>query len=534
MPIKRPYFPIVYVRGFAASMTEIEDATASPYMGFNDGAAKIRQRHDREIVRFIFESPLLRLMKDEGYGDTFRDGAEIPPGEACDARCVWIFRYYEQASKDLGTGRRQTLPEIAADLRRLILRIRDHVCGGRAADRRNFRVHLVGHSMGGLVCRCYLQNLCVHGTGNAATDRELELTSPTAAGRTVPDEVHLVDKVFTYATPHNGIDLLGLNAPDLGPLDAFHVRNFNRAEMHDYLRLPGRYKAGADVGSLNGAFPVERFFSLVGTNYQDYGAFFTLSRRATGPMSDGLVMIRNQVVDGSPRAFVHRSHSGHFGIVNSEEGYQNLRRFLFGNLRVDVLLLADEITLPKPVQDLKDRKKREIRASYHIDTAAQVRGATCFLHERRFAHASAILEPYDELVKQHKPVYLFTGYLMEKLRTTTEREDPALAFAVSVGIRVPMYEVDGAFFLKNHFEGGPILDETVTFRVLPGGGGVQTVRYGLASQDGIGVATRAVEVRSFDDGRRGIEIPIGFEEGDPAAPRPGFRGRLRLLADAWE
>jgi hypothetical protein len=72
MTIQAPYFPIIYVRGFAATMREIEDATASPYMGFNDGATKIRQRHDREIVRFVFESPLVRLMKDENETITFR------------------------------------------------------------------------------------------------------------------------------------------------------------------------------------------------------------------------------------------------------------------------------------------------------------------------------------------------------------------------------------------------------------------------------------------------------------------------------
>ena len=48
----------------------------------------------------------------------------------------------------------------------------------------------------------------------------------------------------------------------------------------------------------------------------------------------------------SPRAFVHRSHPGHYGIVNSEAGYQNLIRFLFGTLRVDGILDVDDITLP--------------------------------------------------------------------------------------------------------------------------------------------------------------------------------------------
>ena len=61
----------------------------------------------------------------------------------------------------------------------------------------------------------------------------------------------------------------------------------------------------------------------------------------------------------SPRAFVHRSHSGHYGIVNSEEGYQNLTRFLFGELRVDGILDIDDITLPAEVQ--KDARRRARR-----------------------------------------------------------------------------------------------------------------------------------------------------------------------------
>lgn len=534
MAIVPPYYPIIYVRGFAATMGEIEDTTATPYMGFNEGATKIRQKHDGQIVRFIFESPLLRLMKDELYTDIYRNGDEVPAVEGCPAKSVWIFRYYERASGDLGSGQRQSIPEIAQDLRRMILRVRDTVCGNDAAERARFRVHLVAHSMGGLICRCYLQNLCVYGTGRIKLDKELELTGAPRSDETpVPDEVHLVERVFTYATPHNGIDLLGVNVPELGFLDAFHVRNFNRQEMHGYLKLPGRYRAGKDVNSLNGAFPARRFFSLVGTNYNDYAAFMNLSRRATGPMSDGLVMIDNATVEGTPRAFVFRSHSGHYGIVNSEEGYQNLRRFLFGDVQVDALLIADQITLPAPIQELKDKKNKQIRASYHIETAARVRGSTCVLHERRFDQSSAILRTYDDLVREHKPVYLFTGYLMKKLSTKQAQGDPGLAFAINVGIRVPMYEVDNAFWFDDHFEGGTVFNETITFRVVPGAHGAASVEYGLASVNGMGVATTPNNVVQFHNGCKGIEVPLGFAANDPNPPRPGFRGKLRLITSRW-
>ena len=77
-----------------------------------------------------------------------------------------------------------------------------------------FRVYLVAHSMGGLVCRAFLQNPAF----GAAKARSL------------------VDKVFTYATPHNGIEvgLLG-NVP--GWLSLYGMNTFNRDEIAKLLGL---------------------------------------------------------------------------------------------------------------------------------------------------------------------------------------------------------------------------------------------------------------------------------------------------------
>ena len=90
-------------------------------------------------------------------------------------------------------------------------------------------------------------------------------------------------------------------------------------------------------------FDSGRVFNLVGTNPGDYKAAAGLSSIAVGDASDGLVRIKNATTRGrhakgfthSPQAFVHRSHSGFFGIVNSEEGYQNLFDFSFGDVRAD-------------------------------------------------------------------------------------------------------------------------------------------------------------------------------------------------------
>lgn len=268
-PVTPPYYPIIYVRGYAATIGEIEDTVGTPYMGFNLGSTKIRQGYaDDKPVRFIFESPLIRLMKDETYICAYRDGDFANAGQRVDSRSVWIFRYYEKDSESFGDGERDTIVSYAQDLRDFIFRVREQVCQGDQAELAKFKVYLVAHSMGGLICRTYLQNVA-RGTK------------------------HYVDKVFTYATPHGGIEMRGLNAPDLGGLDKIHVRNFSLDYMRKYLGLSN----GAPVTSLDGAFSPNSFFCFVGTNYKDYDAFFGLSKRGTGPTSDGLVMMKNAVVD---------------------------------------------------------------------------------------------------------------------------------------------------------------------------------------------------------------------------------------------
>lgn len=519
MKITHPYYPVIYIRGYAATMGEIEDTVATPYMGFNLGSTKLRQDHKGEIKRHIFESPLIRLMKDEDYVDTYQGGDFFPEEERVPAKSVWIYRYYERMSEQLGEGERHDIPEAAAGLRKFVLRIRKQVCGEDAGALKNFRVYLVAHSMGGLVARCYLQNICINGTGDGQRDTRLELPGD-----------NLVDKVFTYAAPHNGIEFGGINVPDVGSLDRIDLRNFNRNNMREYLRLPDANTP--DVNDLAGHFPADKFFCMVGSNASDYSAFLGLSKRATGAMSDGLVMIKNATVKDAPRAFAHRSHSGHFGIVNSEEGYQNLRRFLFGQVRVDIKLLVDEITLPRAIEKAKDKGKK-IRASYNIETRAGVRNASYQLHERSVNNSSAILREYDSMVKDRKPVYLLSAFLLRSAKAA-HATDSALAFAIRVGIQVPVYEIDNRFSFDEHFEGGYLFDDTVTLFVRPGKD-TASVSFGLASQQGPGVATRRIDAMPVDPARGSDEylVPLGFKQGMTNPPRPGFRGKLQITVTPW-
>jgi hypothetical protein len=473
---------------------EIEAATATPYMGFNLGSTKIRQEWNREVSRHIFESPLIRLMKEFGYSDVYRDGAEI--NDPIPPRSIIIHRYYDDADRDFGTGRRPSIPEAAVSLSDLILQVRDQVCTADIENPEDFRVYLVAHSMGGLICRCLLQNDEI---GSA-------------------DAKRLVDKVFTYGTPHNGIEAGGVNVPRM--LGIWDISNFNRATMARDLGLTdGRQR----VDSLNGRFPPERFFSLVGTNHRDYN----FARFAVGAMSDGLVRIENATVRSTPRAFVHRSHSGPFGLVNSEEGYQNLSRFLFGDTKVTGTLIPEHLPLPPSVRKAKDAG-RDIRASYYFECSVQVRGLVdCRLTERTYETGSAVLRTYDEMFKPEnsglstpRMPLLFSAYL-DSRRVTHGR---TLVMEVDLTVRTTEYRIDRRLFRDQRIPGEHLCRERITLRLTPrpgnGEGGSWNVRYVL-SDDHWGESTGRLVQPDSDGGY--IEL----------RSHKGFRARLHLRVQHW-
>lgn len=520
---QHPYHPIIYVRGFAATQSEIEETVADPYMGFNIGSTKSRVAWTGDVKRFYFESPLVRLMGDHKYEDVFVDGDDLVaadrPDNSVPYRCIVIYRYYDEASKDFGDGNgTPPIEHFARGLDKLILRLRDKVCANpdNRMSPKDFRVHLVAHSMGGLVCRAFLQNTKL----GSAEAREA------------------VDKLFTYATPHNGIDMrIVRNVP--GWLSFGDANNFNREKMAQYLDLP----KSDDVSVVNN-FPPERIFNLIGTNPRDYTVAGGISSWAAGDASDGLVRIENATTHGqgsggkdvsSPRAFVNRSHSGHYGIVNSEEGYQNLTRFLFGALRVDGILDIDDITLPLEVQKAFDEGKT-VHASYQFEIAVSVRGCQWQMTRREVRENSAIFRSYSDLFPgkdgtrrlpdRSQSPHLFTVFLDPSKSVKTSR---TVSFALDLKVLVPDYEVDGLLFMKRHYEGGFIYRELILVEAFPDKAALGGWRIKYGFQDiNPGKPGRDAVTRELD-GEAGIafEIPVAQKT------RPGVTGTLRIEARPW-
>src|SRR5262245_23264194 len=92
-------FPVVYVRGYAGTQSEVEATVDDPFYGFNLGATHYRVNQDGGATFFAFESPLVRLGTDHGYSDTFDGFRQTAAGLKDKRRTVWIFRYYDETSR---------------------------------------------------------------------------------------------------------------------------------------------------------------------------------------------------------------------------------------------------------------------------------------------------------------------------------------------------------------------------------------------------------------------------------------------------
>src|SRR5262245_17113635 len=111
-----PFHPIIYVRGYAMTPTEIDATTADPFCGFNLGSTVFRAAPSKsdQPRKYIFQSPVVRLASDFKYENVYQDGYDIldsewefdatgkPTGNKLSNRSIIIFRYYDEAARLLG------------------------------------------------------------------------------------------------------------------------------------------------------------------------------------------------------------------------------------------------------------------------------------------------------------------------------------------------------------------------------------------------------------------------------------------------
>ncbi len=457
--------PIIYVRGYAGPTSGIDTQVDDPFYGFNKGATHVRVGGDGKPMFYQFEGPMLRLMTDESYqllvhGDQHALLSAAAAG-SLPAATIWVYRFYDQAATTFvppahpgvfGWLHRHVsadgfdIESAAAglyDLIELVLR--------KTKDAE--RVIVVAHSMGGLVARCMMQKIC-----------EQPDTSDKDNPRPRKRARELISKFFTYGTPHGGIsfDISALNWAEeaFGPAGS---QIFSPPKMYGYLTPGARFgdEPGADANwnpqvIPRDVFDVDDVFCLIGTDPADYG----LSKVVVGPKSDGLVRIEHAYVKGANRAYVYKSHSGSYGEVNSEEGYQNLRRFLFGRFKVHASLEGLPAGGHSPV--------------WQADMRLAVRGLPVIMSEQLAAHWCPIQLTEEAQRAAGKPdpaIPLVTTFVRD-----AAEDSPAPGAAAPHGGRsrysltLRVYQLDqqaGSFNFGEHLEQVPDWADTLIADVGP-------------------------------------------------------------------
>lgn len=548
---RAPYHPIIFVPGFASTHGGLD------HTGMNSGALAGNQgSRDGELRRDYFESPLVRL-KDEPiwkttshgdavltsdrYVEVHTRGEDLSAPNPRDRRkplrndiglpyqSIVVLRFDDEIT-DGGESTVPPLERCAQALNDLISRIRTLVCRkasknpfkfdetiDNGIDEADFRVHLVAHSMGGIICRIFLQNPRIGDPVNKSA----------------------VDKLFTYATPHSGID--PRVARNVAAWSIYgDISNLKRERMGTYLNLT----RSASLSEIS-RFPADRVFNMVGTNPADYLIAQGLSSKTVGDASDGLVRIDCATTFGisegrrteSPRAFAHRSHAGEYGLVNSEEGFQNLTRFLFGTLRVDGYLDVFDITLPDEVQAAYVHANDSVSASYRFEVVVALRGSQWQLHRRVVRENSAIRRTYDELFPKgtdgkRAPDAAFSPHLFSVFLDPVKSQfrHQSVAFAFDVAILVPDYQIDSVPWLKRHFEGSCLYRRLIIVEVMkdhqaPTG---WRIEYGFQNETPNVAAILACTILDGDILK--FAIPVD----SPFGTRPGVSGQLRIEVRNWQ
>jgi hypothetical protein len=456
--------PIIYVRGYAGPTSGIDTQVDDPFYGFNKGATHVRVGGDGDPMFYQFEGPMLRLIIDEQYqlrvhGDQHAY-LQDAPDDSLPAASLWVYRFYDQAAttfvpqphrgvfERVFTGVHRHVAADGFDIETAAAGLYDLIELVLRKTSEADKVIIVAHSMGGLVARCMMQKICLLPDGRDPDNPRDRQPAKT-----------LVSKFFTYGTPHGGIsfDLGALNWAEeaFGPAGA---DIFAPAKMYGYLTKD------ADFGDVpadrshwdpqvipEDIFPAANVFCLIGTDPRDYG----LSRVVVGPKSDGLVRIEHAYVRGANRAYVYKSHSGTYGEVNSEEGYQNLRRFLFGRWKVQVSLDG----LPTYPANMDQLPKSERWPVWQADLRLAVRGLPVIMSEQQAAHWCPI-QLNDELKRlgdtPDHPVPLVTTFLRDPADDTADDVDSvAHGGRARYSLSLRVFQLDeraGSFRFADHLE----------------------------------------------------------------------------------
>jgi hypothetical protein len=123
-------------------------------------------------------------------------------------------------------------------------------------------------------------------------------------------------------------------------------------------------------------------------------------------------------------------------------------------------------------------------------------------------------------------------FLANKARVKQDR--PTLAYAMTLGVRVPDYQVNKKFWLDGHYEGSSLFRDTLIIELSPPQADDPAqnwnIKYGWQT-DTAGKASLPMSSTQLANGKQQCIVPLSSLGA--AAAAPGISGKVRLEVSAW-
>jgi len=161
---------------------------------------------------------------------------------------------------------------------------------------------------------------------------------------------------------------------------------------------------------------------------------------------------------------------------------------------------------------------------------ASPRGKRWYLTRRIAEEDSVACRSHRDLADPAKPdarrIYLSSVFLANRWRVDPERA--SLAYTLTLGVRVPEFEVDRKFWPDRHYEGGYLFRDSLVLEMTPpkSADADWQVSYDWQSERP-GLATTRLDTQGLAAAR--AELSIAFD----SATAPGIRGRLLFVVTPW-
>jgi hypothetical protein len=216
--------------------------------------------------------------------------------------------------------------------------------------------------------------------------------------------------------------------------------------------------------------------------------------------------------------------------VNSEEGFQNLTRFLFGDVRVDGVLAIDSLPLP-PTTRLQ--KLLGTRVGYYFEVVVATRGALDFdLTRRTVANNCAMLRPRSALFEDDGTLkadarhpHLFSTFLDLSKRPADNKE---MMFTIQLAVSMITYSGENTPTNEHYVPGEYLFRDTLVISATP-----------PADKDASWQVSFVLADSGWSSAKMTPAVGMRDEAGQPYVAIPlrngkGFKATLRLYGAHWE